>query len=260
MKRYIYGGRNGIYIIDLHQTVRLLESACNFVREQTAAGGTVLFVGTKKQAQESVSEAATQAGMFSVSQRWLGGMLTNFSTIRRRVERMKELRRMRDDGELELRPKGERARMLEQLAKLERILSGIEGMERLPTVVCIVDVKKEHIAVLEARRLEIPIVALVDTNCDPDEVDYPIPGNDDAIRAIRLVSSRVAEAALEGTREREALEAKAAADAEAAAEAEPVEAVEETAAEPVSTADLLAAETDSAHLAQETGQPLEALG
>jgi len=260
MKRYIYGGRNGIYIIDLHQTVRLLEGACNFVREQTAAGGSVLFVGTKKQAQESVSEAATQAGMFSVSQRWLGGMLTNFSTIRRRVERMKELRRMRDDGELELRPKGERARMLEQLAKLERILSGIEGMEQLPAVVCIVDVKKEHIAVLEARRLEIPIVALVDTNCDPDEVDYPIPGNDDAIRAIRLVSSRIAEAALEGAREREALEAKAAADAEAAAAAEPVEAVEETAAEPVSTADLLAAETDSAHLAQETGQPLEAFG
>ncbi|UCH35076.1 MAG: 30S ribosomal protein S2 [Armatimonadota bacterium] len=241
MKRYIYGGRNGIYIIDLHQTVRMLEDACNFVRQQAAEGGRVLFVGTKKQAQESIYESATQCGMFYVNQRWLGGMLTNFTTIRRRVERMKELRRMRDEGELELRPKGERARMLDQLAKLERILSGIEGMDRLPAVAFIVDVKKERIALLEARRLEIPVVAIVDTNCDPDEVTHPIPGNDDAIRAIRLMSSKISDAALEGVREREALEAKAAAEAEesAAAAAQAAEAEAEAAeAEPVSVADL----------------------
>ena len=244
MKRFIYGGRNGIYIIDLHQTVRLLDDACTFVREQTLSGGVVLFVGTKKQAQEAVLEAAKQCSMFYVNERWLGGMLTNFSTIRRRVERMRELRRMRDAGELELRPKGERARLLDELAKLERILLGIEGMERLPAVVYIVDVKKERIALLEARRLEIPIVAIVDTNCDPDEVDYPIPGNDDAIRAIRLISSRVAESSAEGAREREAMEAKAAAEAEeaaaarvAAAAAAKVEA-EAIAAEPVSAAEV----------------------
>ena len=251
MKRYIYGGRNGIYIIDLHQTVRLLEDACDFVREQTAGGGAVLFVGTKKQAQEAILEAGSQCGMFYVNQRWLGGMLTNFATIRRRVERMRELRRMRDQGELELRTKGERARLLDELGKLERILTGIEGMERLPAVAYIVDVKKERIALLEARRLEIPIVAIVDTNCDPDEVDYPIPGNDDAIRAIRLMSSKIAEAALEGVREREALEAKAAAEAEetaaAAAEVAAAEAVAEAAlaaAEPVSDADMAESEAD----------------
>ena len=251
MKRYIYGGRNGIYIIDLHQTVRLLEDACNFVRQQAVEGGSVLFVGTKKQAQESVAEAAGQCGMYYVNQRWLGGMLTNFTTIRRRVERMRELRRMRDQGELELRPKRERARMLDELAKLERILNGIEGMERLPAVSFIVDVKKERIALLEARRLEIPIVAVVDTNCDPDEVTYPIPGNDDAIRAIRLISSKIAESALEGVREREALEAKAAAEAEEAAtaatqaaEAERRAEAELAAAEPVSVADLAEGEPD----------------
>ena len=258
MKRYIYGGRNGIYIIDLHQTVRLLEGAHNFVREQTAAGGAVLFVGTKKQAQESVVEAAARCGMFNVSQRWLGGMLTNFMTIRERVEHMKELRRMRDQGELELRPKRERARMLDELAKLERILSGIEGMERLPSVVYIVDVKKERIALLEARRLEIPIVAIVDTNCDPDEVDYPVPGNDDAIRAIRLVTSKMADAALEGAREREAMEAKAAAEAEEVAVAAAEQAEETAAAEPVSVADLAEGETDEARVAEEVGRAPEA--
>ena len=257
MKRYIYGGRNGIYIIDLHQTVRLLEGAHNFVREQTAAGGAVLFVGTKKQAQESVVEAAVRSGMFNVSQRWLGGMLTNFMTIRERVEHMKELRRMRDQGELELRPKRERARMLDELAKLERILSGIEGMERLPSVVYIVDVKKERIALLEARRLEIPIVAIVDTNCDPDEVDYPVPGNDDAIRAIRLVTSKMADAALEGAREREAMEAKAAAEAEEVAVAAAEQAEETAAAEPVSVADLAEGETDEARVAEEVGRAPE---
>jgi small subunit ribosomal protein S2 len=258
MKRYIYGGRNGIYIIDLHQTVRLLEDAHNFVREQTAGGGAVLFVGTKKQAQESVVEAAVRSGMFNVSQRWLGGMLTNFMTIRERVERMKELRRMRDQGELELRPKRERAHMLDELAKLERILSGIEGMERLPSVVYIVDVKKERIALLEARRLEIPIVAIVDTNCDPDEVDYPVPGNDDAIRAIRLITSKMADAALEGAREREAMEAKAAAEAEEAAVAAAEQVEETAAAEPVSVADLAEGETSEVRVAEEVGRAPEA--
>jgi small subunit ribosomal protein S2 len=265
MKRYIYGGRNGIYIVDLHQTVRLLDDACNFVRQQVVDGGAILFVGTKKQAQEAIGEAAGQCGMFHVNQRWLGGMLTNFTTIRQRVERMREVRRMRDEGELELRPKRERARLLDELAKLERILSGIEGMERLPAVAYIVDVKKERIALLEARRLEIPIVAIVDTNCDPDEVDYPIPGNDDAIRAIRLISGKIAEAALEGAREREALEAKAAAEAEesaaaaaqaavAAAEAE----AEAGMAEPVSDSDL-AQEADFDELEASLGENDEAL-
>jgi len=238
MKRYIYGGRNGIYIIDLHQTVRLLEKAYDFVREQTADGGLALFVGTKKQAQEAVAEGAAQSAMFYVNQRWLGGMLTNFATIRQRVEHMRELRRMRDAGELELRPKRERSRMLDELAKLERMLGGIEGMERLPAVVYIVDVKKERIALLEARRLEIPIVAIVDTNCDPDEVDYPIPGNDDAIRAIRLISTKIGEAAVEGAREREAIAAKAEAEAAEAAVVGEEEPEERAAAEPVSVGDL----------------------
>ncbi len=255
MKRYIYGGRNGIYIIDLHQTVRLLEQACQFVRAQAAAGGLVLFVGTKKQAQDAVAEGAAQSGSFYVNQRWLGGMLTNFTTIRQRVEHMRELRRMRDAGELELRPKRERSRLLDELAKLERMLGGIEGMERLPAVVYIVDVKKERIALLEARRLEIPIVAIVDTNCDPEEVDYPIPGNDDAIRAIRLMSSKIGEAAVEGTREREAVAAKlaaeAGAEAAAGAPAGREEPEESAAAEPVSVGDLAEAEAADAYSAQE---------
>jgi len=251
MKQFIFTQRNGIHIIDLQQTVIKLNEAYGFVRDLAANGGTLLFVGTKKQAQEAIETEARRASMYYVNQRWLGGMLTNFTTIRRRVERMRELRRMRDQGELELRPKRERARMLDELAKLERILNGIEGMERLPAVSFIVDVKKERIALLEARRLEIPIVAVVDTNCDPDEVTYPIPGNDDAIRAIRLISSKIAESALEGVREREALEAKAAAEAEEAAtaaaqaaEAERRAEAELAAAEPVSVADLTEGDPD----------------
>ena len=204
MKRFIYGGRNGIYIIDLHQTLKRLEEACEYVRSVVAGDGNVLFVGTKKQAQEAIEEAAKRCEMFYVSQRWLGGMLTNFSTMASRVRRLKELREMEADGRLERLPKKEQIQLLEEKAKLERLLSGIERMPGLPEVLFIVDLKKEHIAVSEAKRLEIPIVAIVDTNCDPDDAAYPIPGNDDAIRAIKLVCSSLAEAVIEGKREREA--------------------------------------------------------
>jgi small subunit ribosomal protein S2 len=202
MKRFIYGGRNGIYIIDLHQTLKRLEDACDFVRNTAAQGGEVLFVGTKKQAQEAIEEAAKSCGMFYVSQRWLGGMLTNFSTIQTRVSRMKELREMEADGRLDRLPKKERFLLTEQKAKLERILSGVEGMRGLPAIMFVVDLKKEHIAVAEAKRLEIPVVAIVDTNCDPEDAIYPIPGNDDAIRAIKLICGRIAESVNEGGQER----------------------------------------------------------
>jgi len=198
MKKFIYGGRNGIYIIDLHQSLKKIEEAYGYVRDVVAAGGKVLFVGTKRQAQQAVHEAATSCEMYHVTQRWLGGLLTNFRTIRQRVERMKELRRMRDDGMFQVLPKKEVARLTDELERLERILGGIEGMEQYPTCLFMVDVKKERIGLLEARRLGIPVVAIVDTNCDPDEVDYPIPGNDDAIRAIKLISGKMADAAREG--------------------------------------------------------------
>ncbi|MBI3947861.1 MAG: 30S ribosomal protein S2 [Armatimonadetes bacterium] len=198
MKRYIYGGRNGIYIIDLHQTLRLFEEAYEFVRDAASDGEVVLFVGTKKQAQDAVRDAADQCRMYHISQRWLGGMLTNWSTIQRRIQRLRELERMEESGDLVRRPKKEQAVLREEKDKLERILGGIKDMPKLPGAVFVVDLRKEHIAVQEARKLGIPIVAIVDTNCDPDEVDYVIPGNDDAIRAIRLMTSKMAEAVLEG--------------------------------------------------------------
>ena len=198
MKRYIYGGRNGIYIIDLHQTLKKLDEAYNFVRDTTAQGGTVLFVGTKKQAQEAVYDAATRCGMYHVNQRWLGGMLTNFRTIQQRVARLKELRAMAEDGTFERLPKKEVARLQEERDKLHRVLAGIENMNALPAAVFLVDLKRERIALLEARKLRIPVVAIVDTNCDPDEVDWVIPGNDDAIRAIKLITTKMADAVLEG--------------------------------------------------------------
>jgi small subunit ribosomal protein S2 len=204
MKRFIYGGRNGIYIIDLHQTLKRIEDACDYVRTVAAGGGTILFVGTKKQAQEAIVEAALRCGMYFVSQRWLGGMLTNLSTVMTRVRRLKELRQMEADGTLDRLPKKERSLLDEQRDKLERILSGIEDMPGLPDIIFVVDLKKEHIAVDEAHRLEIPLVGIVDTNCDPELVTYPIPGNDDAIRAIKLICTRVADAVLEGKAEREA--------------------------------------------------------
>jgi len=208
MKRYIYAGRNGIYIIDLHQTLKLLEEAYAFVRDVAANGGTVLFVGTKKQAQDAVREAAERCGMYYVAERWLGGMLTNYRTIRERIARLAELRRMEEDGSLAQRPKKERTRLLEVKGKLERVLSGIEKMPGLPKALFVVDLRQERIALLEARRLKIPVVAIVDTNCDPEEVDYPIPGNDDAIRAIRLITGKIADAVIEGRAEYESRAAR----------------------------------------------------
>ena len=224
MKRFIYAGRNGIYIIDLHQTLRRLDDAYKFVREAAAGGGKVLFVGTKKQAREAVRENAERCGMFYVTERWLGGMLTNHQTINQRVERLRELRKMEETGDLTKLPKKERNRLLDLKAKLERFLSGIENMGGVPDTIFIVDLKQEHIALQEARRLKIPVVAIVDTNCDPDGIDYPIPGNDDAIRAIRLMSGKMADAVMEGRAEHESRQA----EAEAAA-AEAAEAMEESA-------------------------------
>lgn len=197
MKRYIYGARNGIYIIDLHQTLKLFDEAQRFVQQVVQEGGHILFVGTKKQAQETIEEAAKRCRQFYVTQRWLGGMLTNYETIKGRIQRLRELERMISSGTIERLPKKEALKILDEKAKLEKIFSGIKEMPGLPSAVFIIDTKKEKIAVAEARRLEIPIVAIVDTNCDPDEVDYPIPGNDDAIRSIKLITSRIAEAIIE---------------------------------------------------------------
>lgn len=198
MAPYIFTDRNGIYIIDLQKTVQKVEEAYNFVRETVANGGTVMFVGTKKQAQEAVKEEAERCGMYFVNQRWLGGMMTNFQTIRRRVDRLKELERMEEEGTMANLPKKEVAGLLNEKDKLEKFLGGIKDMKRLPDALFIIDPRKERIAVAEARKLNIPIVAIVDTNCDPDEVDYVIPGNDDAIRAVKLLTNKMAEACLEG--------------------------------------------------------------
>ena len=228
MKRYIYGGRNGIYIIDLHQTLKLFEEARTFVQDTVSQGEIVLFVGTKKQAQDSIVEGAQQCGMYWVNQRWLGGMLTNFKTIQGRIGRLNELRKMEEDGTFEQLPKKETARLRDEMDKLERYLGGIKNMPKLPGIVYIVDLKKERIALAEARKLEIPVVAIVDTNCDPDEIDYPIPGNDDAIRAIKLITSKIAEAIVEVRQvetEGEVEEAEAA-EEEAAEEEEKPEGIE----------------------------------
>ena len=197
MKRYIYGARNGIYIVDLHQTLKLFDDAQRFVQETVMAGGHVLFVGTKKQAQDAISEAALRCRQYYVNSRWLGGMLTNFRTIKDRIKRLAELNKMEADGILARLTKKEALLLIEERDKLERYLGGIKEMPRLPDCLVIVDCKKEHIAIAEARRLEIPVVALVDTNCDPDEVDFVIPGNDDAIRAIKLITGKIADAIAE---------------------------------------------------------------
>lgn len=220
MKKYIYGGRNEIHILDLQQTVKLLEHAYEFVRTTVAAGGTVLFVGTKRQAQEAVQEAAQRCNMFWVNERWLGGMLTNFRTIRQRIDRLQGLRQARDTGEFDRLPKKEAARLSEEMGKLERLLSGVESMKTLPNVVYIVDLRKEHIALAESNRMAIAVVAIVDTNCDPEGVDYVIPANDDAIRAIKLITGKMADAVSEGIRLREA----AAAEGVAVPAAAPLEA------------------------------------
>ena len=198
MQKYIFGERNGIYIIDLQKTLKKFREAYAFVRDLAAGGGTVLFVGTKKQAQETVLEEAARCGMFYVNQRWLGGTLTNFTTIRKSIARLKRLEEMRDTGEYDRLPKNEALELERERQKLEKALVGIKTMEQLPAAVFIVDPRKEAIAVAEAQRLGISIVAIVDTNCDPTGIDYPIPGNDDAIRAVRLIASRVADAINEG--------------------------------------------------------------
>jgi len=197
MAKYIYTSRNGIYIIDLQKTVRKIDEAYNFVKGKAAEGGTMLFVGTKKQAHDTISEEAQRCGMYWVNERWLGGMLTNFATIRKRVDRMKQLERMEQDGSFELLPKKEVMLLKGEYEKLVKNLAGIRDMEKLPDMMFIVDPKKEHIAILEAKRLAIPVVGIVDTNCDPDEVDYIIPSNDDAIRAVKLLTSKMADAIIE---------------------------------------------------------------
>ena len=197
MKRYIYGGRNGIYIIDLHQTLKLFDDAYAFVQEIATNNGKILFVGTKKQAQEAVAEAAKRSRSFYVNSRWLGGMLTNYKTILTRIARLRELERLEAEGVLESLPKKEAFELREERERLERYLGGMKEMNGMPDAIFIVDLKKERIAVQEARKLGIPIIAIVDTNCDPDEVDYVIPGNDDAIRAIKLISNKIADAIIE---------------------------------------------------------------
>jgi small subunit ribosomal protein S2 len=198
MAKYIFGERNGIYIIDLQKTLKKFREAYLFTRNLAANGGTILFVGTKKQAQETISEEAMRSGMFYVNQRWLGGTLTNFATIRKSINHLKRLDEMRETGEFDRVTKKEALGLERERAKLEKALVGIREMDRLPSAVYIIDPRKERIAVAEAQKLAIPIVAIVDTNCDPSGIDYPIPGNDDAIRAIRLMTSRIADAVIEG--------------------------------------------------------------
>jgi len=212
MAPYIFTERNGIYIIDLQKTVRKVDEAYNFLRDIAAEGESVLFVGTKKQAQEAVKEEAVKAGMFYVNERWLGGMLTNFQTIQKRIKRLKELEAMEEDGTFEVLTKKEVIALRHEMEKLQKFLGGIKTMNKLPGALFVVDPRKEKIAVAEARKLGIPIVGIVDTNCDPDEIDYVIPGNDDAIRAVKLLTARMADAVLEG-RQGESIE-----EAEEAAE------------------------------------------
>ena len=208
MAEYIYMERNGIYIIDLQKTVKKLEEAYGFVRDLAADGKSILFVGTKKQAQDAVKEEAERVGMYYVNARWLGGMLTNFKTMRTRVDRLAQLKKMQEDGTFDMLPKKEVMKHLGEMEQLETYLGGVKEMKKLPGALFVIDPRKEHNAIAEARKLHIPIVAIVDTNCDPDEVDYVIPGNDDAIRAIRLISATMANAVQEG-RQGEDAEAEA---------------------------------------------------
>ena len=198
MKEYIFTERNGIYIIDLQKTVKKVEEAYNFIREVSEAGKDVLFVGTKKQAQDAIKEEAERVGMYYVNNRWLGGMLTNFKTIKKRIERLEQLHKMEEDGTFDLLPKKEVIKLKGEIEKLEKFLGGIKNMKGVPGAMFVVDPRKEKIAIAEAKRLHIPVVAIVDTNCDPDEVDYVIPGNDDAIRAVKLIAGAMADAILEG--------------------------------------------------------------
>ena len=223
MAEYIFQARNGIHIIDLQKTSKKLDEAYAFIKEQAEEGKTILFVGTKKQAQECVKEAAEKSGMFYVNERWLGGTLTNFKTIRKRIERLAELEKMQEDGTFDVLPKKEVILLKKEMDKLEKNLGGIKEMTQIPDVIFVVDPKKEHIAVQEAKKLNIPLVGLVDTNCDPNDVDYVIPGNDDAIRAVKLVTDVLANAVIEG-KQGESLEAE---------EEQPVEESEEPSMEEV---------------------------
>lgn len=218
MAPYIFTERNGIYIIDLQKTVKKVDEAYDFLRSVAEEGKSILFVGTKKQAQEAIKEEALKAGMYYVNERWLGGMMTNFATIRKSINRLKELEAMEQDGTFEVLSKKEVLSLKREMEKLEKSLGGIKDMDKLPGALFVVDPRKEKIAVAEARKLDIPIVAIVDTNCDPDEIDYVIPGNDDAIRAVKLLTSRMADAIIEGRQgeagETEAAEEVTAEDAE----------------------------------------------
>jgi len=217
MAQYIFTERNGIYIIDLQKTVKKLEEAYNFVHEIAANGETVLFVGTKKQAQDAIKEEAERVGMYFVNARWLGGMLTNFKTMRHRIDRLNQLNRMKEEGTFDLLPKKEVIKLNAEIAKLEKYLGGVKDMKKLPGALFIIDPRKERNAIAEAKKLNIPIVAIVDTNCDPEEIDYPIPGNDDAIRAIKLIAQTIANAVVEGAQGEEISVAEVAEDAAAEA-------------------------------------------
>ena len=218
MAPYIFTERNGIYIIDLQKTVKKLEEAYNFVREVAENGGEILFVGTKKQAQEAIKEEAERVGMHYVNARWLGGMLTNFRTMRGRIDRLAQLRKMQEDGTFDMLPKKEVIKLQAEIDRLEKYLGGVKNMKKLPAAMFVVDPRKERNAIAEARKLHIPIIAIVDTNCDPDEIDYVIPGNDDAIRAIKLISKAMATAVVEGRQGEELEMAEAAAEEAPAAE------------------------------------------
>ena len=233
MAEYIFQARNGIHIIDLQKTSKKIDEAYAFLKEQVEEGKTVLFVGTKKQAQECVKEAAEKSGMYYVDQRWLGGMLTNFDTIRTRVQRLKDLEKMQEDGTFDVLPKKEVILLKKEMEKLERNLGGIKDMEEIPGVIFLVDPKKEHIAVLEAKKLGIPVIGLVDTNCNPEEVDYAIPGNDDAIRAVKLITDVMANAIIEG-KQGESFES------------EETEVAEEVTEEPVSMEEVVANSEETA--------------
>lgn len=206
MKKYIFTERNGIYIIDLQKTVKKVDEAYNYVKELAGNGGTVLFVGTKKQAQDSVRDEAARSGMYFVNQRWLGGTLTNFETIQKRITRLKNIERMSEDGTFEVLPKKEVVQLKKEQERLEKFLGGIKDMKRLPDALFIIDPRKERIAVAEARKLNIPIVGIVDTNCDPDEIDVVIPANDDAIRAVKLLTAKMADAIIEAKQGEETAE------------------------------------------------------
>jgi len=229
MAEYIYQARNGIHIIDLQKTSKKIDEAYAFVKEIAEEGQDILFIGTKKQAQECVKEAAEKSGMFYVDQRWLGGMLTNFKTIRTRIERLKKLEAMQEDGTFDVLPKKEVAELKNEMEKLEKNLGGIKEMTKLPGAIFVVDPKNERIAVLEAKKLGIPVIGLVDTNCSPVDVDYPIPGNDDAIRAVKLITDVMANAVIEG-RQGEILEANSEVEAEEESTTEPTD-MEEVVAE-----------------------------